>query len=123
MCKVTTLHSHPLDPLDPTHSGPLPSQEAGEALTLPSPQAVTPWDNPGVGCPHHAVPMHFPLPQAQSQLIPSPWTGPSHITCPQSPLDIPDLLDLPDLPHGNNDAWSHHPLTGFNLRFPKIYDT
>ena len=37
--------------------------------------------------------------------------------------DINDLPDLPDFPDGHDDTWSHHHQSGFDLIFPKIYDT
>ncbi len=32
---------------------------------------------------------------------------------------LEDILELPDLPDGDDDAWSHHHSTGFDLRFTK----
>ena len=38
-------------------------------------------------------------------------------------LYLEDINDLPDLPDCHDDTWSHHHQSGFDLRFPKIYDT
>ena len=35
--------------------------------------------------------------------------------------DILELLEVPEVPHGDPDVWGHLHLTRFCLRFPKMY--
>ena len=36
--------------------------------------------------------------------------------------DIIDLLEVPEVPDGDHDGWSHPHLTGFCLTFSKMYN-
>ena len=38
-------------------------------------------------------------------------------------IEVPDLLEVPEVPDGDHDGWSHPHSTGFCLTFSKMYNT